>query len=397
MARKKRYLIEGRKSSVYLTFVSPQRRSICLLAAGVASFADSLLTKEPMTLNYEELLGPEARSLLEHKAKFSKERLYSPSPSWVDDILAGTDRSPRVLRSLQTLLDSGRLAKSGYVSIFPVDQGIEHSAGASFAPNPDFFDPMNIVRFAVEGGCSAVASTLGVLGLASRKYAHKIPFVLKVNHNEFLSYPNRFDQTMFASVKQAKDMGAVAVGATIYFGSAESARQIKEVSECFQMAHDEGLATILWCYTRNAAFKTPEADHHTSADLSSQANHLGVTIEADIIKQKLPTHNGGYRALKFGKTHDKVYSELSAENPIDLCRYQVLNCYAGRIGLINSGGESKGASDLGEAVRTAVINKRAGGMGLIAGRKAFQKPWKDGLALIQAIQEVYLDPRVTVA
>lgn len=350
-----------------------------------------------MKLNYEELLGKDTRSLLEHKAKMPRESFYKPNPNWVGEIMAQTDRPVRVLRSLETLMTSGRLAGTGYTSIFPVDQGIEHSAGASFAPNPAFFDAENIVKFAIEGGCSGVASTLGVLGLHARKYAHKIPFILKLNHNEFLSLPNRFDQTLFASVKQAADMGAVAVGATIYFGSAESARQIREVSEAFQAAHELGLATILWCYTRNNGFKVDGVDYHTAADLTAQANHLGVTIQADIIKQKLPTNNGGYKATKHGKTHEKVYTDLTTDHPIDLCRYQVANCYMGKIGLINSGGESKGASDLAEAVKTAVINKRAGGMGLIAGRKAFQKPWKEGLALLNAIQDVYLDPAVTIA
>jgi class I fructose-bisphosphate aldolase len=298
---------------------------------------------------------------------------------------------------MQALYSSGRLAGTGYVSIFPVDQGVEHSAGASFAPNPQFFDPENIVKFAIESGASGVASTLGVLGIAARKYAHKIPFVLKLNHNEFLSLPNKYDQSMFASVKQAADMGAVAVGATVYFGSPESARQIREVSEAFQAAHELGLGTILWCYTRNNGFKVDGVDYHTSADLTGQANHLGVTIQADMIKQKLPTNNGGYLATKHGKTHPKVYSELTTDHPIDLCRYQVANCYMGRIGLINSGGESKGDSDLADAVKTAVINKRAGGCGLIAGRKAFQKPWKEGIELIHAIQDVYLDHKVTIA
>lgn len=351
-----------------------------------------------MKLNLEELLGKEAKSLLEHRCKgIEKEKIYSPSPSRVSEIFADSARPTRVLRSLQTLMDAGRLGKSGHISIFPVDQGIEHSAGASFAPNPEFFDAENIVKFAHEAGCSGVASTLGVLSLTARKYAHKIPYVLKLNHNEFLSLPNKYDQTMFASVKQAADMGAVAVGATVYFGSPESARQIKEVSEAFAMAHDQGLATILWCYTRNNGFKVDGVDYHSSADLTGQANHLGVTINADIIKQKLPTNNGGYKATKHGKTHDKVYTELTTDHPIDLCRYQVANCYMGKIGLINSGGESKGASDLAEAVKTAVINKRAGGMGLIAGRKAFQKPWKEGLALLNAIQDVYLDSSITVA
>ncbi len=350
-----------------------------------------------MKLNYEELLGSDARSLLEHRAKVSKDKFYLPNKDWVSQIMTQSDRSPRVLRSLESLMQTGRLGGTGYVSIFPVDQGIEHSAGASFAPNPEFFDAENIVKFAYEAGCSGVASTLGVLGLVARKYAHKIPFVLKLNHNEFLSFPNKFDQSMFASVKQASDMGAVAVGATVYFGSPESARQIREVSEAFQAAHEMGLATILWCYTRNNGFKVDGVDYHTSADLTGQANHLGVTIQADIIKQKLPTNNGGYKATKHGKTHDKVYTELSSDNPIDLCRYQVMNCYMGKIGLINSGGESKGAADLADAVRTAVINKRAGGMGLIAGRKAFQKPWKEGLALLGAIQDVYLDSKITIA
>ncbi|MEK6578130.1 MAG: class I fructose-bisphosphate aldolase [Bdellovibrionota bacterium] len=351
-----------------------------------------------MKLNLEELLGKEAKSLLEHRCKgIPKEKIYSPSPQRVSEIFAQSARPTRVLRSLQTLMDAGRLGGSGHVSIFPVDQGIEHSAGASFAPNPEFFDADNIVKFAIEAGCSGVASTLGVLSLSARKYAHKIPYVLKLNHNEFLSFPNRFDQTMFASVKQAADMGSVAVGATVYFGSAESARQIREVSEAFAMAHDQGLATILWCYTRNNGFKVDGVDYHTAADFTGQANHLGVTINADIIKQKLPTNNGGYKATKHGKTHEKVYTELTTDHPIDLCRYQVANCYMGKIGLINSGGESKGASDLADAVKTAVINKRAGGMGLIAGRKAFQKPWKEGLALINAIQDVYLDSAITVA
>jgi class I fructose-bisphosphate aldolase len=350
-----------------------------------------------MALDYEKLLGKDV-SLLEHKAKaIPRESLTLPGPNWVGDILGASDRKPTVLRNIQTLLDHGRLAGTGYSSIFPVDQGIEHSAGSAFAPHPAMFDPENIVKFAYEGGCSAVASTLGVLGLTARKWAHKIPYVLKINHNEFLSLPNKYDQTMFASIKQAFDMGCVAVGATVYFGSPESARQIHECARAFEMAHDLGLGTILWCYTRNNGFKVDGVDYHTSADLTGQANHLGVTIQADIIKQKLPTNNGGYKATKHGKTSDKVYSELTTDNPIDLCRYQVVNCYAGRIPLINSGGESKGDSDLADAVKTAVINKRAGGAGLIAGRKAFQRSWKDGIALINAIQDVYLDPRVTIA
>ena len=348
-------------------------------------------------INYEEILGTETKTLLDHKCKISRERLYAPNANWVSEIMAQTDRSPRVLRNLQSLMNHGRLGNTGYVSIFPVDQGIEHSAGASFAPNPDYFDPENIVKLAHEGGCSGVASTLGVLGLTSRKWAHKIPYVLKINHNEFLSLPNKYDQIMFASVKQAADMGAVAVGATIYFGSAESARQIVEVSKAFEMAHELGLATILWCYTRNNGFKVNGVDYSTAADFTGQANHLGVTIEADIIKQKLPTNNGGYKATGHGKTSEKVYTELTSDNPIDLCRYQVANCYMGKIGLINSGGESKGASDFAEAVRTAVINKRAGGMGLIAGRKAFQKPVKEGIQLLNAIQDVYLDSKITIA
>jgi class I fructose-bisphosphate aldolase len=350
-----------------------------------------------MKLNYEEILGSDARSLLEHKAKVSKDRIYRPNPNWVSEIVSQSDRPIAVMRNLQQLLGNGRLAGTGYVTIFPVDQGIEHSAGSAFAPNPDFFDPENIVKFAVETGCNAVASTLGVLGLTARKYAHKIPYVLKLNHNEFLSLPNKYDQTMFATVKQAFNMGCVAVGATVYFGSAESARQIREVSEAFAMAHELGMGTILWCYTRNNGFKVDGVDYHTSADLTGQANHLGVTMQADIIKQKLPTNNGGYLATKHGKTSPQVYKDLTTDNPIDLTRYQLLNCYSGKIPLINSGGESKGASDFADAVKTAVINKRAGGMGLIAGRKAFQKPWKEGVALMNAIQDVYLDTSVTIA
>ena len=345
----------------------------------------------------EALLGVEGESLLRHQPKISKERLHLPGPDFVDRVWLNSDRSPNVLRNLQLLFNTGRLARTGYVSILPVDQGIEHSAGASFAPNPDYFDPENIVKLAIEGGCNAVASTLGVLGSCCRKYAHKIPFILKINHNEFLSYPNTYDQILFGSVKQAFDMGAVGVGATIYFGSEESKRQIQEVSHAFQQAHELGMVTILWCYLRNSAFKTKEKDYHVSADLTGQANHLGVTIAADIIKQKLPMNNGGYEAFKFGKTHPDVYTKLSSENPIDLTRYQVANCYMGRCGLINSGGESKGAGDLAEAVKTAVINKRAGGMGLISGRKAFQKPIKDGTALLHGIQDVYLTKEVTVA
>ncbi len=352
-------------------------------------------------IDVESILGKEAKDLLTYKAKVSASRLHLPGPDFVDRVWALSDRPTPVLRRLNAMFNHGRLANTGYLSILPVDQGIEHSAGASFAPNPDYFDPENIVKLAIEGGCNAVASTYGVLGAVARKYAHKIPFIVKVNHNEFLTYPNKFDQLMFGTIKQAWDMGAVAVGATIYFGSAESGRQIVEVSQAFKMAHDLGMATILWCYLRNPAFKK-DKDYHTSADLSSQANHLGVTIEADIIKQKMSTNNGGYKAISskenpYGKTSDAIYTELSSDHPIDLTRYQVLNCYNGRAGLINSGGESKGASDLAEAVTTAVINKRAGGMGLISGRKAFQRPLKEGAALLQAIQDVYLSKQVTIA
>jgi class I fructose-bisphosphate aldolase len=345
----------------------------------------------------ESILGDD-KALLAHQCKtISKDALHLPGPDFVDRIFALSDRSPRVLRSLQSLFDNGRLGGTGYVSILPVDQGIEHSAGASFSPNPAYFDSENIVKLAIEGGCNAVASTLGVLGSVSRKYAHKIPFLLKFNHNEFLSYPNSYDQIRFASVKQASDMGAIGVGATVYFGSEESKRQIVEVSEMFQQAHELGLFTVLWCYTRNAAFKTKEKDYHVSADLTGQANHLGVTIEADIIKQKMPENNGGFTAINFGKTHKDVYAKLSSDNPIDLTRYQLANCYMGRMGLINSGGASAGESDLKEAVKTAVINKRAGGMGLISGRKAFQRPMKDGVDLLNAIQNVYLAKDVTIA
>ncbi|MDO8445980.1 MAG: class I fructose-bisphosphate aldolase [Deltaproteobacteria bacterium] len=345
----------------------------------------------------EKLLGDEAKSLLEHKCTgIPKESIHLPSPNFVDRHFINSNRSNSVLQSLQWMYDHGRLSGTGYLSILPVDQGIEHSAGASFAPNPEYFDPENIVKLAIEGGCNAVASTLGVLGIISRRYAHKIPFIVKINHNEILSYPNKYDQIMFASVEQAADMGAVAVGATIYFGSDESSRQIQEVSQAFQYAHELGMTTILWCYLRNNAFKTKDADYHTAADLTGQANHLGVTIEADIIKQKLPDCNGGYNALNFGKTHKLVYDKLTSASPIDLTRYQVANCYMGRIGLINSGGPS-GKNDLAEAVKTAVINKRAGGMGLISGRKAFQKPMKDGVELLNAIQDVYLTKEVTIA
>ena len=350
----------------------------------------------------EKLLGADANTLLKHQPKIPKQRLHLPGPDFVDRVWVGSDRSPNVLRNLQTLFNSGRLGGSGYVSILPVDQGIEHAAGASFAPNPDYFDPENICKLALEGGCNAVASTLGVMSAVARKYAHKVPFVLKINHNEFLSYPNAYDQILFASVKQGFDMGAIGVGATVYFGSAESHRQIQEISHAFQQAHELGMITILWCYLRNNGFKVAGTDYHASADLTGQGNHLGVTIGADIIKQKLPTNNGGYKAISskenpYGKTSDKIYTELCSDNPIDLTRYQVANCYMGRCGLINSGGESKGAGDLAEAITTAVVNKRAGGMGLISGRKAFQKPLNEGIALLNAIQDVYLCKDVTVA
>lgn len=350
------------------------------------------------TKQIEELLGKDANSLLTHQCKtLSKEHLHLPGPDFVDRIFMNSNRNNNVLKNLQWIYSTGRLAGTGYVSILPVDQGIEHSGGASFAPNPIYFDPENIVKLAIDGGCNAVASTYGVLGSVSRKYAHKIPFIVKINHNEFLTYPNKFDQIMFGQVREAYEMGAAAVGATIYFGSPESARQIVEVADAFAEAHRLGMATILWCYLRNSGFKKDGIDYHTSTDLTGQANHLGVTIQADIIKQKLPTNNGGYNALAFGKTHKKVYDELTTDHPIDLARYQVINCYMGRAGLINSGGESKGASDLAEAVTTAVINKRAGGQGLISGRKSFQKPVKEGIALLNAIQDVYLNNEITIA
>jgi len=343
-----------------------------------------------------ELLGDQ-KNLLEHQSKtIDKARLHLPGPDYIDRVFTHTDRSTTVLRNLGTMFGTGRLANTGYISILPVDQGIEHSAGASFAPNPDYFDPAKICDLAIEGGCSAVASTSGVLGAVARRYAHKIPMILKINHNELMSLPAQFDQTMFASVEQAFEMGCVGIGATIYFGSEESRRQIVEVSQAFDRAHELGLFTVLWCYTRNEAFKKDGVDYHVAADLTGQANHLGVTIKADIIKQKLPENNGGYNAVKFGKTHKKVYDELSSDNPIDLTRYQVANCYMGRIGLINSGGAS-GKNDLAEAAITAVVNKRAGGMGLIAGRKAFQKPIKEGIQLLNTIQDVYLCNEITVA
>lgn len=343
------------------------------------------------------LVGDDARGLLEHQSEtFPRKSLHLPGPDFIDRIFIHSDRNPRVLNSLARLLGGGRLAGTGYVSILPVDQGIEHSAGASFAPNPIYFDPENIVKLAIEGGCNAVASTFGVLSIVARRYAHKIPFIVKINHNELLTYPNTFDQIMFGRVRQASEMGAAAVGATIYFGSDESSRQIVEVAEAFEQAHDLGMATILWCYLRNSEFKKDQ-DYHVAADLTGQANHLGVTLRADIIKQKLPENNNGYNAVKFGKTSPLVYERLTSQHPIDLCRYQVANCYMGRIGLINSGGASSGESDLAEAVRTAVINKRAGGMGLISGRKAFQREMSEGVELLNKIQDVYLDSDVTVA
>lgn len=345
-----------------------------------------------------EILGEQAGYYLSHVCRtIDKKSLYLPGPDTVERIWTDSDRNIRTLGSLRWILSNGRLGGTGYVSILPVDQGIEHSAGASFAPNPAYFDPENIVRLAVEGGCNAVASTFGVLGAVARKYAHKIPFIVKINHNELLSYPNTYDQVLFGTVRDAWNMGAAAVGATIYFGSPESRRQLVEIARAFDLAHELGMATILWCYLRNEGFRKEGADYHASADLTGQANHLGVTIKADIVKQKLPSNNGGFRAVGFGKTSDKVYTELTSDHPIDLCRYQVANGYMGRVGLINSGGESRGASDLQEAVTTAVINKRAGGMGLISGRKAFQRPMKDGIALLHAIQDVYLDDEVTIA
>jgi class I fructose-bisphosphate aldolase len=352
----------------------------------------------PATDTVEQLLGEEASSLLEHQCEtVPNTMLHLPGPDFIDRVWTGTDRSNQVLRNLSSIYAHGRLGGTGYVSILPVDQGIEHSAGASFAPNPEYFDPGKIVELAVEGGCNAVASTFGVLGAVSRRWAHRIPFIVKLNHNELLTYPNGADQILFGTVKEAWNLGAVAVGATIYFGSDGADRQIVEISRAFHEAHELGMATILWCYLRNPAFKKDDVDYALAADLTGQANHLGVTIEADIIKQKLPTTNGGFTALKFGRTADAVYTKLTSDHPIDLCRYQVLNCYSGRVGLINSGGESNGAADLAEAVRTAVINKRAGGTGLITGRKAFQRPMRDGVQLLNAVQNVYLNDRVTIA
>jgi fructose-bisphosphate aldolase, class I len=346
----------------------------------------------------EAILGDDAESLLRHRCEtVASESLHLPGPDFVERVWSGSDRSPRVLRSIQTLFDNGRLAGTGYMSILPVDQGIEHSAGASFAPNPEYFDPERIVQLAIEGGCNAVASTFGVLGAVGRKYAHRIPFIVKLNHNEFLTYPNKYDQILFGTVREAWELGAVAVGATIYFGSEESGRQLVEIARAFHEAHELGMATVLWCYLRNSAFNKDGVNYEVAADLTGQANHLGVTIEADVIKQKAPETNGGFTALKFGRTHKLVYEKLTSDNPIDLTRYQVVNCYMGRVSLINSGGASAGETDLKEAVKTAVVNKRAGGTGLISGRKAFQRPMRDGVALLHAIQDVYLNPDITVA
>ena len=357
----------------------------------------TVLSKPEASIEFiEQALGTR-RDLLSYKAKVPSEGLHLPGPDFLDRVVTSSDRSPQVLRSLHQLFYTGRLSGSGYMSILPVDQGIEHSAGASFAPNPAYFDPGNIVKLAIEGGCNAVASTFGVLGAVARQYAHKIPFIVKLNHNEFLTYPNKYDQIMFGTVREAWDLGAVAVGATVYFGSPESSRQIQEVAVAFHEAHQLGMATVLWCYLRNPAFVHEGTDYHLAADLTGQANHLGVTLEADIIKQKLPETNGGFQALKFGRTSSKVYSELTSDNPIDLTRYQVMNCYMGRVGLINSGGASAGATDLAEAVVTSVVNKRAGGCGLISGRKAFQRPMEEGVRLLHAIQDVYLCPEVTIA
>jgi fructose-bisphosphate aldolase, class I len=356
-----------------------------------------------MAKNTAELLGADAQALLTHQCKtISKDQIHLPGANFVDRVFQQSNRSTNVLRNLQAMFGNGRLANTGYLSILPIDQGIEHSAGASFAKNPIYFDPENIVKLAIEGGCNAVATTFGALAMTSRSYAHKIPFIVKVNHNELLTYPNKADQIMFGSVRDAWNLGAAAIGATIYFGSDNSTRQIVEVAKAFEEAHELGMATILWCYTRNSAFKKDGKDYHVSADLTGQANHLGVTIQADIIKQKIAENNGGYKALNtggssYGKLDERIYTDLTSDNPIDLCRYQVANCYMGRAGLINSGGESKGASDLADAVRTAVINKRAGGMGLISGRKAFQRPMKEGVEILNAIQDVYLDSSVTIA
>ena len=348
-------------------------------------------------INIEEILGSEVQPLLEHKCTtVTKDKLYLPGPDYIDRVFADSDRSPVVLRNMQTVFNAGRLSKTGYLSILPVDQGIEHTGGASFAPNPIYFDPKSIVELAIEGGCNALVSTIGALASVSRKFAHKIPFIVKINHNELLTYPSKFDQIMFASIKESFDLGAVAVGATIYFGSETSNKQIVEVSEAFEYAHSLGMFTVLWAYLRNNAFKKDGVDYHTAADLTGQANHIAVTIKADIVKQKLPETNAGFKAINFSKTHEKVYTELTTDNPIDLTRYQIMNCYMGRIGLINSGGAS-GSNDLAQAVKTAIINKRAGGMGLISGRKAFQKPMDEGIKLLNAIQDIYLNDKITIA
>ena len=350
-----------------------------------------------MLTKITKILENDAESLLQHKCIVPKENLYLPNPNFIDEVLSQSDRPISVLRNLQTIYNHGRLGKTGYLSILPVDQGVEHSAGASFAPNPIYFDPENIVRLAINGGCNAVVSTLGVLGSVARKYAHKIPFIVKINHNELLTYPENFDQILFADVDQAFNIGAIGIGATIFFGSKNSDRQIQEISKVFKYAHQLGLVTVLWAYLRNPVFKTKKVDYHFSADLTGQANHLGVTIEADIIKQKQPTNNGGYLTVNFGKTNKKVYTELSSEHPIDLTRYQVMNCYMGRVGLINSGGASSGRNDLKDIIKTSVINKRAGGMGLISGRKVFQKPMDEGIKMLNEIQNVYLCNEITIA
>jgi len=350
-----------------------------------------------MLTKITKILENDAESLLQHKCIVPKENLYLPNPNFIDEVLSQSDRPISVLRNLQTIYNHGRLGKTGYLSILPVDQGVEHSAGASFAPNPIYFDPETIVRLAINGGCNAVVSTLGVLGSVARKYAHKIPFIVKINHNELLTYPENFDQILFADVDQAFNIGAIGIGATVFFGSKNSDRQIQEISKVFKYAHQLGLVTVLWAYLRNSAFKTKKVDYHFSADLTGQANHLGVTIEADIIKQKQPTNNGGYLAVNFGKTNKKVYTELSSEHPIDLTRYQVMNCYMGRVGLINSGGASSGRNDLKDIIKTSVINKRAGGMGLISGRKVFQKPMDEGIKMLNEIQNVYLCNEITIA
>ncbi|MDZ7777002.1 MAG: class I fructose-bisphosphate aldolase [Bacteroidales bacterium] len=350
------------------------------------------------TEDIKQLLGEDSQSLLAHTSStIPKSSLYLPGPSVVDDVFVDSDRNAQTLVSLSRIYNHGRLGGTGYMSVLPVDQGIEHTAGSSFAPNPEYFDPENIIRLAIEGGCNAVATTFGAMALNSRKYAHKIPFIVKINHNELMTYPNKYDQIMFGSVDEAWNLGAAAVGATIYFGSEESNRQIVEVAEAFERAHQLGMATVLWCYTRNNAFKTKEKDFHTAADLTAQANHLGVTIKADIIKQKLPDTNGGFSMLKFGKTHPGMYDKLASDHAIDLCRYQVAHCYMGKIGLINSGGASSGVSDFADAAKTAVVNKRAGGSGLISGRKAFQRPMKEGIKLLNLIQDVYLNKDITIA